>query len=72
MSPSARVPRAAKFVLNVLAFILAATAARPAGESKALRDGGTIGDVASLRLDEELDWTELGWAQVLRAAPPRP
>jgi CPA1 family monovalent cation:H+ antiporter len=31
----------------------------------ALRDDGTIGDAAFQRLEEELDWTELGWAQVV-------
>ena len=33
----------------------------------ALRDEGTIGDAAFQRIEEELDWAELGWAQVLRA-----
>ena len=33
----------------------------------ALRDEGTIGDAAFQRLEEELDWVELGWAQTLRA-----
>jgi CPA1 family monovalent cation:H+ antiporter len=31
----------------------------------ALRATGTIGDGAFRRLEEELDWTELGWQQVL-------
>jgi CPA1 family monovalent cation:H+ antiporter len=31
----------------------------------ALRDDGTIGDAAFQRVEEELDWTELGWAQVV-------
>jgi CPA1 family monovalent cation:H+ antiporter len=31
----------------------------------ALRANGTLGDAAFQRLEEELDWTELGWAQVL-------
>jgi monovalent cation/hydrogen antiporter len=31
----------------------------------ALRADGTIGDAAFQRLEEELDWAELGWAQVL-------
>jgi monovalent cation/hydrogen antiporter len=31
----------------------------------ALRDDGTIGDAAFQRVEEELDWTELGWEQVL-------
>jgi monovalent cation/hydrogen antiporter len=30
-----------------------------------LRDDGTIGDAAFQRIEEELDWTELGWAQVV-------
>jgi len=34
----------------------------------ALRADGTIGDAAFQRLEEELDWTELGWAQVLPPA----
>jgi monovalent cation/hydrogen antiporter len=40
----------------------------------ALRADGTIGDAAFQRLEEELDWTELGWAQVLPPAdrPERP
>ena len=31
----------------------------------ALRSEGTIGDAAFQRIEEELDWTELGWAQVV-------
>jgi monovalent cation/hydrogen antiporter len=31
----------------------------------ALREDGTIGDAAFQRLEEELDWTELGWAQIV-------
>jgi len=31
----------------------------------ALREDGTIGDAAFQRVEEELDWTELGWAQVV-------
>jgi CPA1 family monovalent cation:H+ antiporter len=34
----------------------------------ALRADGTIGDAAFQRLEEELDWAELGWAQVLPPA----
>jgi Na+/H+ antiporter len=34
----------------------------------ALRGDGTIGDDAFQRIQEELDWTELGWAQVLPPA----
>ena len=33
----------------------------------ALRSDGTIGDAAFQRIEEELDWTELGWAQVIGA-----
>ena len=39
----------------------------------ALRTDGTIGDTAFQRVEEELDWTELGWAQVVgtgRSASP--
>jgi CPA1 family monovalent cation:H+ antiporter len=32
----------------------------------ALRADGTIGDTAFQRVEEELDWTELGWEQVVR------
>jgi CPA1 family monovalent cation:H+ antiporter len=31
-----------------------------------LRDDGTIGDAAFQRVEEELDWAELDWAQLLR------
>jgi hypothetical protein len=31
----------------------------------AMRSEGTIGDTAFQRLEEELDWTELGWEQVI-------
>jgi CPA1 family monovalent cation:H+ antiporter len=31
----------------------------------ALRADGTIGDAAFQRVEQELDWTELGWAQVV-------
>jgi CPA1 family monovalent cation:H+ antiporter len=34
----------------------------------ALRADGTIGDTAYERIEEELDWTELGWAQVVGPA----
>jgi CPA1 family monovalent cation:H+ antiporter len=34
----------------------------------ALRADGTIGDAAYQRIEEELDWTELGWAQVVGPA----
>jgi hypothetical protein len=30
-----------------------------------LRADGTIGDAAFQRVEEELDWAEMGWAQVL-------
>ena len=33
----------------------------------ALRADGTIGDAAFHRVEEERDWTELGWAQVVGA-----
>ncbi len=33
----------------------------------ALRSDGTIGDAAFQRVEEELDWMELGWAQVVRS-----
>ena len=32
----------------------------------ALRADGTIGDTAFQRVEEELDWAELGWAQLVR------
>ncbi|HEY1011967.1 MAG TPA: hypothetical protein VGE07_04625, partial [Herpetosiphonaceae bacterium] len=32
----------------------------------ALRADGTIGDAAFQRVEEELDWAELDWAQLLR------
>jgi hypothetical protein len=31
-----------------------------------LRDERTIGDAAFQRVEEELDWSELGWAQLDR------
>lgn len=34
----------------------------------ALRSDGTIGDAAFQRVEEELDWVELGWAQLLGPA----
>ena len=36
------------------------------GRLVALRDEGTIGDAAFQRVEEEIDWAELGWAQLLR------
>ena len=36
----------------------------------ALRADGTIGDAAFQRVEEELDWAELGWAQVVGPAEP--
>ena len=35
----------------------------------ALRDDGSIGDAAFQRVEEELDWAELDWEQLLRAGP---
>jgi monovalent cation/hydrogen antiporter len=35
----------------------------------ALRAEGRIGDAAFQRIEEELDWAELGWAQLFRPAP---
>jgi len=35
------------------------------GRLMALRSNGTIGDAAFQRIEEELDWMELGWAQVV-------
>jgi CPA1 family monovalent cation:H+ antiporter len=32
-----------------------------------LRTDGTIGDAAFQRVEEELDWTELDWARLVRA-----
>lgn len=34
----------------------------------ALRADGTIGDAAFQRVEEELDWADLDWAQFLRTA----
>ena len=36
----------------------------------ALRADGTIGDAAFQRVEEELDWTELGWAQIVSPGHP--
>ena len=36
----------------------------------AMRADGTIGDAAFQRVEEELDWAELDWAQVVRAERP--
>jgi CPA1 family monovalent cation:H+ antiporter len=33
----------------------------------ALRSDGTIGDAAFQRVEEELDWAELDWAQMVRS-----
>jgi hypothetical protein len=33
-----------------------------------MRSDGSIGDTAFQRLEEELDWTELGWEQVIGPA----
>ena len=38
-----------------------------AGAALALRSDGTIGDAAFQRVETELDWMELGWAQVVRS-----
>ena len=47
-----------------------ATVLRAATEAQrhrlvALRSDGTIGDAAFQRVEEEMDWAELGWAQVV-------
>ena len=36
----------------------------------ALRADGTIGDAAFQRVEEELDWGELDWAQLVRSGEP--
>jgi len=51
------------------AVVRAATAARRQ-HLVALRADGTIGDTAFQRVEEELDWTELGWAQVVHREEP--
>ena len=33
----------------------------------ALRGDGTIGDAAFQRLEEELDWSELGWSEIVNS-----
>ena len=38
----------------------------------ALRADGTIGDAAFQRVEEELDWAELDWAQLVRSGEPGP
>jgi hypothetical protein len=35
----------------------------------ALRADGTIGDAAFQRVEEELDWAELDWSQLVRPDP---
>ncbi len=35
----------------------------------ALRTAGTIGDAAFQRVEEDLDWAELGWSHILRTEP---
>jgi len=51
-----------------VAVVRAATAAQRE-RLMALRADGTIGDAAFQRIEEELDWTELGWAQVVGTGP---
>ena len=46
------------------AVIRAATAAQR-HRLVALRADGTIGDAAFQRVEEELDWAELGWTQIV-------
>lgn len=38
----------------------------------ALRADGTIGDAAFQRVEEEIDWAELDWAQLVRSGEPGP
>lgn len=49
-----------------IAVVLAATEAQRR-RLVALRDDGTIGDAAFQRVEEELDWAELDWSQLVRA-----
>ncbi|PYQ21114.1 MAG: sodium:proton exchanger [Acidobacteria bacterium] len=51
--------------LDVDAAVLRAVAGAQRRRLVALRADGTIGDAAFQRLEVELDWAELGWAQVL-------
>jgi hypothetical protein len=45
-----------------------ASEVRPRRRLMALRGDGTIGDAAFQRVEEELDWADLDWAQFLRTA----
>ena len=48
-------------IITIVVFAMAASRRAP----EMMPADGTIGDAAFQRLEEELDWAELGWAQVL-------
>jgi monovalent cation/hydrogen antiporter len=58
-------PTSAPLEEDVHATVLRDAAGAQRRRLVALRADGTIGDVAFQRVQEELDWVELGWAQVL-------
>ena len=55
--------------LLVAPVLLDAAVAAGRQRLSALRAEGTIGDDAFHRVEEELDWAELGWAQIVRPEP---
>ena len=59
------VPAATSTPLDVDAAVVRAVTGAQRRRLVALRADGTIGDAAFQRLEVELDWAELGWAQVL-------
>jgi monovalent cation/hydrogen antiporter len=69
VSPSAAADAAAEGRDGDAAVIRAATDAQRR-RLVALRADGTIGDAAFQRVEEELDWAELDWEQLVRAGHP--
>ena len=65
-SPRARLPVASRAEQAAEGAVIRAASAAQRRRLMALRTSGTIGDAAFQRIEEDLDWAELGWAHVLQ------
>jgi Na+/H+ antiporter len=65
-TPRARAPVASRAEQEAEGAVVRAASEAQRRRLMALRTSGTIGDAAFQRIEEDLDWAELGWAHVLR------
>jgi CPA1 family monovalent cation:H+ antiporter len=65
-TPRARAPVASRAEQEAEGAVVRAATDAQRRRLMTLRTSGTIGDAAFQRIEEDLDWAELGWAHVLR------